>query len=119
MKRVILVTIAAFVALPAAAGDPQPPTAVWYGNNLTRFCEAGEKSVEYAMCWSFISAVLEVARNNPIYGLKICAPPTISAQKAVDLTIKWLREHPDRDIQAASSVTAEALAAAFPCETSN
>ena len=119
MGRVILGMIAVVMAVPVMAADAPPIVPEWYGSNLLRLCNADRKSGEYAMCWSFIGAVLEVANNNSIYGFKICTPPLLNPQTAVDLTTKWLSSHPDSDIKAASLVTTEALAAAYPCKTSN
>jgi hypothetical protein len=119
MKRGILAIIVAVVAVPATASDTRPLVAEWYGSNLQRLCDADPKSAEYAMCWSFIGAVLEVVNNNSIYDLKACIPPLVNVQTAVDLTAKWLHDHPDNDIKAASLVATEALATAFPCKNSN
>src|SRR5260370_5692504 len=85
------------------------PIAIAYGRDLIRLCHSDRKSGEYAMCWSFIGAVLEVAKNNSIYGLKLCVPPLVNVQAAVDVTVKSLDEHPDRDIQAASFAITQAL----------
>jgi len=63
--------------------------------------------------------VAEIANNNSIYDLKVCISPHINIQQAVDQTIRWLREHPGDDNKAASLVTTEALAAAFPCQAAN
>ena len=118
LRNVAIVAIVA--ASPALAPDPPHPTAVWYARDLTRLCKADGKSGEYAMCWSFIGAVLEIAMNNSsIYGLRICVPPLVNEQKAVAVTTKWLGEHPNEDTQPASLAAAEAFAAAFPCGSSN
>ena len=105
-----------FWIVPAHAQPaPTGSDTLAYSRDLTRFCHSDRKSGEYAMCWSFIAAVLEVAKNNSIYGLKLCVPPLLNLQGAVDVTIKWLDENPDRDLQAASLAITEALATAFPC----
>jgi Rap1a immunity proteins len=118
MRALILGTVCAISIGSAAASPTRPETPLWYGNNLQRFCGAERKSGEYAMCWSYVGAILEVVNNNSIYGLKVCLPPLFNADKAVDVTVKWLRDHPESGIEAASLVTTKALAQAYPCKTS-
>lgn len=121
MWRAILSFVVALAAFPAIASEPDFVTAIWYARDLQKLCGADPKAAsgEYGMCWSFIGAVPEVVNNDSIYELKACVPPLTNAQKAVRLTIKWLDDHPDSDIKAASLVTTEALADAFPCKDSN
>ena len=115
MRRAMAGLIIAFAAFPTNAADLQAPVALVYGANLAALCRADKKSGEYAMCWSYVGAVLEIVNNNSIYGLKVCVPPLINIQKEVNITTKWLDGHPSADIKPASLLTTEALAAAFPC----
>jgi hypothetical protein len=120
MRRAILAGAFVLAAFPATASEPIRATAVWYGGNLQEFCAADRQSADYAMCWSFISSVLEVLYNdNSIYGYKACVPRLTNVDQAVRLTTEWIKVHPDSGIKAASLVTTEALAAAFPCKNSN
>jgi hypothetical protein len=120
MRRAILAGAFVLAAFPATASDPIPAAAVWYGGSLQTFCAADRQSGEYAMCWSFISAVLEVLYNdNSIFGYKVCVPHLTNVDQAVRLTTEWIKVHPDSTIKAASLVTTEALAAAFPCKIQN
>ena len=117
MRRAILAGAFVLAAFPARALDPVP--AIAYGGNLQGLCAADRQSGEHGMCWSFIAAVLEVLENNSIYGYKVCIPKLTDVDQAVKLTTEWIKGHPDSGIKAASLVTTEALAAAFPCKNSN
>jgi len=115
MMRVIFAIALCLVALPAAASGGDQVKPLVYGSNLKPLCDADRKSSEYAKCWSFVAAVFEVLENSaPVYDFRACIPPPTNFQTAVDLTTKWLHDHPDEDILAGSSVTAEALESAFP-----
>jgi Rap1a immunity proteins len=116
MRRAILAGAFVLAAFPARALDPIPATSLRYGGNLQQFCAAGRQSGEYAMCWWFIAAVLEVLENNSVGGYKVCVPHLTNIDQAVKLTTEWIGAHPDSGIKAASVVTIEALAAAFPCK---
>jgi hypothetical protein len=118
MKRAILAGAFVLAAFPATASTI-PAIAINYGDALEKLCAADRQSGQYAMCWSFIAAVLEVLENNSIYGYKVCIPQLTNVDQAVRLTTEWIKAHPDSGIKAASLVTTEALAAAFPCKNSN
>src|SRR6185437_4029446 len=90
MKHAMLAVAVALAAIPALAAESRPNVPLWYGRDLQRLCGADGKSAEHAMCWSYISAVVEIVNNNSIYALKVCIPPLINVQKAIDLTTKWL-----------------------------
>jgi hypothetical protein len=119
MRGAILAGAFVLVAFPARALDPIPGVTIAYGGNLQGLCAADRQSGEYGMCWSFIAAVLEVLENNSIYGYKVCVPHLTNVDQAVRLTTDWIKVHSDSDIKAASLVTTEALAAAFPCKNSS
>jgi hypothetical protein len=119
MRHAILASAFVLAAFPATASDPIPPIALWYGFNLEKLCAADRQSGEYAMCWSFVAAVLEVLENNSIYGYKVCLPQLIHVDQAVKLTTEWIEAHPESRIKAASLITTKALDAAFPCKKSN
>jgi hypothetical protein len=114
MRRTHLAILAAIAMTTGARADA--PSTLWYGANLQRLCSADRKSAEYAMCWSFISAVLEIAMDNTIYGSKPCISPMPNPDKAVELTKRWLQDHPETEIEPASHAATDALAQAFPCD---
>jgi hypothetical protein len=119
MRRAILAGAFVLAAFPATA-SPIPAIAINYGDALGKFCAADRQSGLYGMCFSFIAAVLEVLENNDsIYGYKVCIPQFTNVDQAVSLTTEWIKAHPDSGVKAASLVTTEALAAAFPCKNSN
>jgi len=100
--------------------EPQPIISIQYGQDLTRFCAAPSQSAGYRACFTLVGTVLDVATSeHAVYGLNTCIAPPIGTEKAVAVTIAWLRRHPDDDIQAASYVVAEALNASFPCQKVN
>jgi hypothetical protein len=119
MRRAILAGAFVLAAFPARATDPVPTITIAYGSNLQELCAKDRQSGEYGMCWSFIAAVLEVLVNNSIYEYKVCLPQLTNVDQAVRLTTEWIKIHPDSAIKAASLVTTQALAAAFPCKSSN
>ena len=103
-----------------AAAEPEPIISIQYGQDLARFCAGPSQSSGYRTCFSLVGTVLDVATSeHAVYGLKTCIAPPIGTEKAVALTIAWLRRHPADDIQAASYVVAEALNAAYPCQKDN
>ena len=116
MQRLLAIMLA-FASGPETT--PNPAVTLFYGSDLQKLCGADRKSAEYAMCFSFVGAVLEMVNNNSIYALKFCVPPLVNVQTAVDITIKWVRDHSDRDIKGASLVVTEALADAYPCKGSH
>ena len=103
--------------LSAANGaTSRPLTAIEYGGDLKRLCQADSKSGEYAMCFSFVGAVLEVVYNQPIYGFQTCVPRLTTVDRALELIREWQQKHPETDTKPASYVIAEALNSAFPCK---
>jgi len=79
--------LAMFPVLAWAAPPPKP--AIWYARDLQKVCAANKATNpgEYGMCWSFVSAVFEIASNQELYGHAVCIiPPSVTAQKAVEIT---------------------------------
>ena len=72
MRHAVLAFVSALMVFPAIASGPRPNVAIEAGSDLKGLCEADLKSGEYAMCYAFNSAVLEVMENNSIYGVKAC-----------------------------------------------
>jgi hypothetical protein len=116
MLGVLLAVVIALGSLSAMAAESDPATAIFYGHDLRKLCDADRQSGEFAMCFSYIAAVMEIDRNNTIYDLKVCIPPLANVAEAVDITMSWLHHHPQEDTKPASMVEAEALANAFPCK---
>src|SRR5215468_8977210 len=74
MRRPVFAIIFSLVSFSAVAGS-DAIVAIEYGGDLQRLCDRDRQSGEYAMCFSFIAAVLEIVTNNSIYALKVCIPP--------------------------------------------
>jgi hypothetical protein len=112
--RLVLPLMLMLASAPAMAAAPR--VTIEYGRDLQKSCNADRGTGEYAMCWSFVAAVLEVVNNNSIYGRKACVPPLVNVQHAVAITKSWLQGHPSAATDAASFAVTEALAEAYPCK---
>ena len=92
MKQTMSAIALMLIAITATAAEPHTAVPLWYGQDLQRMCDSDGKSVEHAMCWAYVSAVLEIVNNNSVYALKVCIQPWINPQRAVDVTTKWLHD---------------------------
>jgi hypothetical protein len=117
-----LVALSSIAVAAIVVGDvsaaAQRETVYIPGSNLRSLCTSPEKSGEKAMCIAFVSAVLEIAANDSVYGVHVCLPPNleVSVARAVDITTRWLNAHPDVSPGPATHQVVSALAEAFPCK---
>jgi hypothetical protein len=59
----------------------------------------------------------EKARNYLLNSVRIaCIPDTVYSLQLARITVKWLKEHPERLHQPAGLLTLEAIKNAFPCK---
>jgi len=108
--RVYLVIVG--VAFVNAAGPQIASAARGYesGDTLLSLCEKPQDSSLYGFCAGYIIGAADVLDE----GL-FCPPKGHAKQQIVDVTVQWLRSHPENRYDTAYSLVANALAENFPC----
>jgi hypothetical protein len=105
-----MATAVALVCLPAAA------RADVDGNELWRLCTS-KGARDNGLCYGYVTAIAEVARESDgLYGHHACLPEHPTRHQAVEIVKRFLDQHPELRHYGASSLVAEALAEAFPCQ---
>lgn len=111
--------IAALVALLAAGSstaEAQDVRAFLDGNRLWQFCSAPRGRLQFGFCAGHIAGVADAMTS---YGrldeYRACIPNRVEVEQVVEVTIQNLGVNPARRHLTAASLTARALAEAFPC----
>ena len=111
--------IAALVALLVAGvgtAEAQDVRAFLDGNRLWQFCSAPRGSLQFGFCSGHISGVADaLTAYGRLGGYRACIPDRVQVEQVVDVAIQDLRVNPSRRHLTAASLTARALAEAFPC----
>jgi hypothetical protein len=103
-----LIIIGTFWPIAAfSAGD-----SFYTGNRLFGYCE--EKSLS---CTDYIAGIVDtlMVMNVVTQNKMICPPNNIELGQAVDVTVNYLRAHPEKRQVSAASMAFVALTRAFPC----
>jgi len=103
-----LIVVGTFWPIAAfSAGD-----SFYNGNRLLDYCERKSES-----CTSYIAGIVDTlmavnfVTKNPI----ICLPDNVQLGQAVDVTVNYMRAHPEKRQVSAASMAFVALTRAFPC----
>ena len=117
--------IALALMLAAAAQVPTNSRIVAFesGNSLLQACTASEMEAVYyqymSKCSSYISGAhdaynLVKSMKGPGY---FCSSTDLTLGQVRDVTIKFLKDHPELRHYGAANIVASALREAFPCAT--
>lgn len=85
------------------------------GNDLLARC-APTGTTWSSYCFGYVSGIADaMATEGQVAGWSVCFPSNVVVGQAVDVTVRYLQQHPESRHSTASSLTARALATAFPC----
>lgn len=109
MGRSIAVLIGMLLACQAGA--------VTTGAVLLETCSnvKNEASFNSGVCSGYVGAVADMMSNYPYAGLQACFPVDATRAQLVQVSIKFLREHPGVLHLSAYNNVASAFLVAFPC----
>ncbi|HTR16571.1 MAG TPA: Rap1a/Tai family immunity protein [Acetobacteraceae bacterium] len=104
------------IALLAAGGTAEAQRASPVdGNKLLGICTRGQSGA--APCDAYINGVADAAVALAGEGkLQLCIPQTVTGIQMRDVTVKWLRAHPEERQHQAGVLVLRALREAFPCK---
>ena len=102
-----------------------PASAAFSGSVFKWFCDAYPDQTEpyrSGVCFGYTVAVADVLgidapgiERQKIAGWSACLPEAVTNSQAVEVTIKFLNDHPELLHLEAESLVAMALSKAFPC----
>ena len=84
------------------------------GYQLIAFCEAAPDDAREMLCDSYVMGLVDGFQSLKL----VCMPPEAIIKQATDVSLSYLRSHPDKRRYSAASVVGKALQDAFPCGTS-
>jgi hypothetical protein len=113
IMRLLLPAISCAVLLVGAAPPEIEVRNFYDGNALLDLCREGSPAM--GQCWGYDAGVADAVSAIEPENRQACIPVSVPISQAVDITTRWLREHPARRHFAATLLVAEALNAAFPC----
>jgi len=82
------------------------------GNSLYQQCTAGLESRTSFLCTGYMIAISDALNSEGL----ICSPQDSSVGQAIDVTVNYLRDHPEQRHLTAYSLARAALIGAFPCK---
>lgn len=115
MMGMLLAAIALGVATPACAMD---------GNTLLEHCTEVGQTAPYGQiaCNNYIGGIIEgysaalKSHKAPPERFDFEAPANMATQQAIDIVVKYLRDHPERRHLLASALIVIAMHEAFPAK---
>jgi Rap1a immunity proteins len=120
MSTRLLFLMALIVPLALLTSQVKAQGTFLNGNQLLSLCDQ-----DLDGCTHYIGGVadgmivdmarIQATRQNPTGVYWFCFPLHMTDVEAKDITVKYLREHPQMRQIAASTLVAAALGAAFPC----
>ncbi len=104
---IIICTFWPIAAFSAGGGD-----TFYTGNRLFDYCKEKSNS-----CSSYIAGVVDTLMvvDAVTHTRLICLPDNVLLGQAVDVTVNFLRAHPEHRQVNAASMAVVALTTAFPC----
>jgi hypothetical protein len=105
-------------ALVLAAGLLWPVSAFSGGgfksaNDLYTNCLASEASAEYTFCLGYVIGMTDMLAGPPDI---VCLTNQVTVRQALDVVMRYLRDHPEDRHYPAASQGFLALKQAFPCK---
>jgi hypothetical protein len=119
MKRrlLILIIVFCYLSISSALASDSGDKLLW---GLTGKAADGLEAVtDRAFYYGYVSGIVDSYRFLSDFNPEIrfiCLPKQgISNEQAVQIIVKWLKNHPDRLHEPAKLLVLEALSGAFPC----
>ena len=103
MKPIRIIVTTVFLLSPPSAFAAKGFVT---GNDLFSKC-----SVNSPLCIGYVAGVSDIMSTNG----DICLPNDATVQQLVDIVVRYLSDHPERQHYSASSGSGIALMQAFPC----
>ena len=82
------------------------------GNKLYSRCSSPNNSLEHVYCLGYVAGATDSLQMDG----HICVPDNVTVAQAVDVVMKYLRDHPEDRHFLAPSLADLALRQAFPCK---
>jgi hypothetical protein len=91
-------------------------TSFHTGNQLLDHCRS-QIMIEQTYCEGYAVGVADAlgAPGGKVFGVAACLPNGVTARQVMDVTMRFLEQHPELRHLPAVPLVAEALAEAFPC----
>ena len=110
------VALVALLVAGVGAAKAQDVQAFLSGNTLWEYCAAPRGSLQFGFCAGHIAGVADAMTSYGRLGeYRACIPRRVQVGQVVDVVIQNLSVNPSRRHLTASSLTARAIAEAFPC----
>jgi hypothetical protein len=84
------------------------------GNDLLSECDS-ESPMQKSICLGYMQRTADMLSASK----ELCMAENVTARQVMDITIKWLRDHPESRHYTASTEIYRALVPSFPCKNSN
>jgi len=97
-------------------------SAEFKGNDLKQYCSFYPRHTEStAMCTGYIAGTLDMVRgvNQTFKSNSACEPSGVTGEQLIEMSIKYLNEHPEQLHRVAAGLIWNMYVKAFPCKTSN
>lgn len=108
MKRSLLCAV-------LVVGMTGPAMAAYLnGHQLLEKCQG--EGTDQSICIGYVEGVADTLIWNTIDGFRACIPAGVTAQKAKDITVAWLKANPPKRRYNANTLVAAALSEALPCK---
>jgi len=113
--------LASLLVLVLSCGE----AAAYDGNALYDECRdynkrqnlSDQQALKFTAChWYVMAAVDLLAAQAIVPSVKACLPENLKYPQAVDVTLNYLRDHPEVRHHNAASLIVLAMAQAFPCK---
>jgi len=117
MKVAVSLATAFLIAIETPANaDPYNLT----GNDLLMQCEEPNAYFAQGMCYGYVLSVADVYLASQVpEPLRICMGSGVTRKQLVDVTVAFLRSHPEERHYIAAGIVWEALHNAFPCKSNS
>ena len=119
--RWTLVSLALVMALMPSSARSKT-SAYNTGNTLLSMCE-GQPPFDVLgepYCTGYVVGIADALSIeegvSSVWGWKACIPDSVSRRQLRDVVVKYLQNNPETRDETAASLTAAALAMAFPCQ---
>jgi len=87
------------------------------GNDLLRYCSKHVTNPFYnGLCSGYTIAIADVMVIDSVAGFRACFPATVTRGRLLEVSMQYLRAHPEQLHYTAVCLVAAALSEAFPCK---
>ncbi|TNE31655.1 MAG: hypothetical protein EP349_03735 [Alphaproteobacteria bacterium] len=110
MTRILLISGLAFAAFFSVPVHAKAQGYYLTAQELLQMCSSSFNT-DYGYCAGYVTGVADELLGSA----SACHKVSVKSQQLRDITVRYIEKHPESLDQPARSVTATALAAAFPC----